>query len=515
MSKPIVAPEVKARPASELWLARGAYHDLRPFYDQHPGGDRVLRDAMGSDVTALVMSHHLTDAPWAALKRYVVPVAGGHAAPAADLDYSFAADGFYMQLRQRVRRFYQEKGIAHPNRAGPYTLLKLVAYMAIFAATWARVCSPSFALTRHTAWVPFLHAFVRLALVGIGHDAIHHNVVPQFPRLQGALFHVFGALTCLYSGRWHYEHVMLHHPHTKTVVDPDEDLPLLRLSKYAKWLPVYRAHVLTQAVLGAGLSYLNTLVELGVFFVERADERARLAKGMSSRTSPPFSLLCALLLHCLPFVFHPAAEAMRISLITCVLTNATILHTFHVSHIVEEAAELPYVPGVDWGAHQCNSTLNFETGGLEGGTLDLQIEHHLFPGLSYEKQQMISPLVKATCAEFGVPYRTHAGVLAAWWAHIKYMLVLADPTTQPKPGEVRTIIGSDDTLTKDELIENAVRNLKAAVPFGKCFFALAAKPAATPAVTPPATPAAKPAAVRKSPKRSPALRRRASSPKAA
>ena len=33
-----------------------------------------------------------------------------------------------------------------------------------------------------------------------------------------------------------------------------------------------------------------------------------------------------------------------------------------------------------------------------------QVEHHLFPGLNHEHLPAIAPIVRRTCAEYGVPY---------------------------------------------------------------------------------------------------------------
>jgi linoleoyl-CoA desaturase len=38
------------------------------------------------------------------------------------------------------------------------------------------------------------------------------------------------------------------------------------------------------------------------------------------------------------------------------------------------------------------------------GGINYQIEHHLFPSLSNEHLPRISPIVKQTCFEFGLPY---------------------------------------------------------------------------------------------------------------
>jgi hypothetical protein len=63
-----------------------------------------------------------------------------------------------------------------------------------------------------------------------------------------------------------------------------------------------------------------------------------------------------------------------------------------------------------WAVQQVQSTVNWGSGNLAcnifSGGLNHQIEHHLFPSMAYYHYSAISPIVKETCAEFGVPYRT-------------------------------------------------------------------------------------------------------------
>ena len=433
---------LKRRPASELWLVHGKFHDLRPFYKDHPGGEFVLAQCMGSDCTALVYSHHLSDTPFRTLAKH-------ECLPSADeptmrceygrdttIDYSFDPSGFYLTLRRRVREHFKERGIRHPNQAGFYTLLNLAVSSLVWCATWAHMCVYPF-------WWPvaLLNGFLRLRLTGIGHDAIHHNVTPQWPIMNDLLFQVFGAFSAMASSRWHYEHVVLHHPHTKTDADPDEELPLLRLSARAPWAHVHYAQVVSQILLGIFLSYANAILEFAIFVVENCflNERQRVREGKPSRTKPLNALFSLVVLQCLPMLTNESyADAWRSSLFSCGFYGIILLHTFHVSHIVEETSSKPFKKGMDWGENQINTSANVKTW-FEMGTLDLQIEHHLFPNLSYDNQISIIPVVKQAAKEFGLQYFEHQSLYAAYAAHIDWMNKLGieqrtDPALPFGPG---------------------------------------------------------------------------------
>ena len=62
-------PNSETRP---LWKVHGKYYDLTKFIPRHPGGQRVLRQTVGKDISALVESHHLTEKPFLVMKKYLV-----------------------------------------------------------------------------------------------------------------------------------------------------------------------------------------------------------------------------------------------------------------------------------------------------------------------------------------------------------------------------------------------------------------------------------------------------------
>ena len=64
-----------------------------------------------------------------------------------------------------------------------------------------------------------------------------------------------------------------------------------------------------------------------------------------------------------------------------------------------------------WAAAQIETSNNFATDSLfwhvMSNGLNHQIEHHLFPGLNHCHLHHISPIVKKTCEEYGVQYKSY------------------------------------------------------------------------------------------------------------
>jgi len=51
----------------------------------------------------------------------------------------------------------------------------------------------------------------------------------------------------------------------------------------------------------------------------------------------------------------------------------------------------------------------------------MQIEHHLFPGVSQYYYPAIAPIVMQACREFNVPYRYERTFVGAFGAHLAYL----------------------------------------------------------------------------------------------
>jgi linoleoyl-CoA desaturase len=147
--------------------------------------------------------------------------------------------------------------------------------------------------------------------------------------------------------------------------------------------------------------------------------------------------VCFFLTQLLPIFTHPDGWQAGLWVhfwIVC-WSNAFTLHAFHLSHINEANSSLnyEYKDGVDWGEHQLRTSSNwipFDWLSVTG-MLELQIEHHLFPSLSYAQQRDIRHIVKATAQEFKLPYNEYPSIMHGITAHMDFMWKLGR-----SPGEL-------------------------------------------------------------------------------
>jgi linoleoyl-CoA desaturase len=82
----------------------------------------------------------------------------------------------------------------------------------------------------------------------------------------------------------------------------------------------------------------------------------------------------------------------------------------------------------DWATNQILTTANFAQHNkafswLVGG-LNHQVEHHLFPDICHVHYSKISPIVKETATEFGLPYHSNPTFIGALQAHTRMLYKL-------------------------------------------------------------------------------------------
>jgi linoleoyl-CoA desaturase len=401
--------------SEDLHVVRGRFYDLSSF--DHPGGDLMIAQSKGQDITAAVAAHHFTDAPYRVLHKFEVPahrVRGG--VTASDVvggGYSFKEDGFHSVLKRRIID-QLAGGDAHKmrqvTRPSTYYKLRVAATFAIYFASWGWCCFGGQFL-----WsAAFLAGATRTVLVGIGHEAIHGRLG------SGPLFYLFGAVLCFPSEIWHDEHVLQHHPHTKRDgLDPDEHglAPMLRLNRFQKWSFWHAAQLLVQFFISFFFS-MATWIQHSVVETILSPKDPKQWRDFAFQTFALFSF------QLLPFFTAPTLFDACLTVATVVgLSNALTLHAFHISHINENNEAVGALKeGMDWGEWQCRTSSNWNSVWYSvTGMLEYQIEHHLFPSLPYAQQDQIRPLVKKTCAEFDIPYFEYPSMAAGLFAHVKYL----------------------------------------------------------------------------------------------
>mmetsp|Transcript_10990 Transcript_10990/g.26512 ORF Transcript_10990/g.26512 Transcript_10990/m.26512 type:complete len:474 (-) Transcript_10990:230-1651(-) len=404
------------RDAADLWKIDGLYYDFRPLFSRHPGSKLPLEKTMGTDASILFQIQHLSDNPRVALEKYQVAseLVIGEVLD-SDYNYQFEETGFYMTLRSRVREKLQDLGVKKPRQANVPILAKVSFNMVMFTSTWYQISFRSFS---PVACV--LNLISRLVLTGAAHEAMHGSILPQLPNVQYVYAKsVVEGFLGFPLEVWWQEHVLLHHLHTKTLVDPDENLqqliPVWRLTNNSAWSQLHSFPVASHAAIGLFFPHLRLIAESW----RLVDDDRNVRVGCA------WVVLGVLLVHWLPlFVQRNKRKAFLSIFLSSLLASMLTMLAFHVNHLFPEA-EGVYSEPADWGERQMATTSNFDSGisAISGG-LDMQIEHHLFPMLSYNHQQAVQATIKEVAQEFGLPYRSYSSLGSGLAKHLEYMVEL-------------------------------------------------------------------------------------------
>lgn len=132
-----------------------------------------------------------------------------------------------------------------------------------------------------------------------------------------------------------------------------------------------------------------------------------------------------------PFALFPPAKAVVFALVPSLILSELFLLFSQVNHVTIPNLEAGDKPCSDWYESQVRASCSYATGSyaafIMSGGLNLQIEHHLLPGLNHAHLFKLSPQIRSICARHGVPYHDYASFGAALRAHLATMRRLAQP----------------------------------------------------------------------------------------
>jgi linoleoyl-CoA desaturase len=341
---------------------------------------------------------------------------------------------FTSELNRRVNEYFKSNNLAKHGNGEMFvkTACMLLLYFApyVLVLTGA-VISPVLLI---------LSAVVMsIGLAGIGlsvmHDANHgaYSRIPLVNTLVGYSLNLVGAN----AFNWKMQHNVLHHTFTN-VHEHDEDIVsrgILRLEPHTTWKPIYRfQHIYAWFLYG-----LMTLTWILFKDISRLVKYQRngLAEKQKANIMREWMILVATKLIYLGYIF--VLPLLFTSLAWWqVLAGIVIMHylagfflaiVFQPAHVIE-GTEYPVPDGdasleTNWTVHQLLTTSNFGNRSrwfswFVGG-LNFQIEHHLFPNICHVHYRKISSIVKATAADFGIPYRSARTFFDALKGHARLL----------------------------------------------------------------------------------------------
>lgn len=334
---------------------------------------------------------------------------------------------FTTVLRERVSLFFKTGQIS--SRANRLMYAKSIFYLIVAALGYLLILSGSGGATG------FFFSFILLGLVmsagtmNIAHDALHgaYAATSFGNRMLGFLMDVFGASSYF----WKKEHTIDHHSFTN-ISGHDADLCVPFVLRLCPEAPRYWFHRFQHIY--APFLYCLNLIRWMYYSDPKRIWHIVLYKNKAG--NPPrteiMMMIILKLIHLFLFLVVPVM-ALPFTWPVIVLGYLAMLAasglaltvTFQLAHIVEDVAfPLPDGDGKmdhSFLKHQLATTSNFATCSklvcfLVGG-LNFQIEHHIFPHICHIHLYKLSPIVRATAREFGLPYHENPTFFSAISSH--------------------------------------------------------------------------------------------------
>jgi linoleoyl-CoA desaturase len=283
-------------------------------------------------------------------------------------------------------------------------------------------------------------------MAGIGlaimHDANHgsYSKNAKVNKIMGYLINFVGGS----ATNWKIQHNVLHHSYTN-IEGHDEDItsiPILRFSPSQKLRKIHRYQYIYAW-------FFYSLMTFFWFIYKDIPQLLRFKRDgrLDSKQKKRFGwllveLIASKVLYALYIIVIPIVVldipwwATVLAFFTMEFICGLLLTTiFQLAHIMPNTKfPLPDTQGnvkESWAIHQLMTTTNFAPRSRilswYVGGLNYQIEHHLFPNICHIHYKKISPIIKKTAQEFGIPYHSEPNFFKAIASHIKMLKMLGRP----------------------------------------------------------------------------------------
>lgn len=385
----------------------------------------------------------MTDTAVAASARF------GGAPPAPRVTFrGVGGEPLAAELRERVGAHFSSRGLS--DKANFVMVLRTVVMLAVTFGAYALILTKWF-----SPWAMLgLAVVVGIGMAGIGfgvaHDAAHgaYSSRSTVNRIFAYAFDLCGASSYM----WALGHNIVHHTYTN-IPGVDGDLissGLLRQSPsretrwYHRYQQLYAFPLYSLATLN--WAFLKDYQDLSHHdfgpYRDKTHPRSAVVTMLSLKV---FHYAWTFLIPL--FVLGVAWWQLLIGYLAMHLTAGLILGTvFPLAHIVE-GPTFP-VPRADgtmsdaWIAHELATTANFAHGNRlltwYIGSLNYQIEHHLFTRVCSVHFPRVSGIVREVARNHGLPYHYNSTFFAAVRSHYRLLKKFGRPEAEgkvePEPG---------------------------------------------------------------------------------
>jgi fatty acid desaturase len=432
----MLSPVQNTLPKSHITYIDGKVYDLTNF--NHPGGNAAINLAFGRDSTSLFHSYHpMNDRHKQILAKYLVR----DSADASDcvsevfgkqvddasfgkvFDWTLTTESpFWTELRDEVRVALLEVGTTKATTLR-FFQLSLILMSVLFIL-------PSYISGAWWAMVAFPVSYWLLA-VNVFHDASHFSLFKDW-RLNHYATYCFPHFSSSYT--WYHQHVIGHHAYTNTEHDPDmhHGVAVWRYTLQTKYKKFFRYQIyylfLIWQIIVLHLSFIEDIS----LFVKGRYEAIRRAPMTTGQVIAHVILRIVTFysLFIWPFL-HPEfswAKSIIFAWVPFAIFSCCFAFSSQLNHIIPDTMDKKQ--DRNWYIHQISTSHSFAPQSLFWfiftGGLNLQVEHHLFPGINSIHLRKIQPIVQRVCKKHGIRYNLSETALEAFEKHIDQIIYCSE-----------------------------------------------------------------------------------------
>jgi linoleoyl-CoA desaturase len=361
------------------------------------------------------------------------------------------AEPLASELKGRVSAHFRDRGLS--DKANASMVVRTVVMFAVTFGAYALILTAGF------PWFVMLGLAVVVGVgvaglgFGVSHDAVHgaYSSRPKVNRIVGYTFDLCGASSYM----WALGHNIVHHTYTN-IPGVDGDVASSGLLRQApgrapRWFHRYQQLYAFPLYSLATLNWVLVKDYKDIFQRDFGPYRNHVHPRSDLAVMLAFKAVYYGWTFFIPLFLLPIPWwQVLIGYVAMNLTAGLILGiVFPLAHVVEGPSyPVPDAAGVmsdAWIAHELATTANFANGQRlltwYIGSLNHQIEHHLFPRVCSVHYPAISKIVRDVVQRHALPYHHNATFFAAVRSHYRALRKLGrpeaaaaeEPTASPSP----------------------------------------------------------------------------------
>lgn len=366
-------------------------YDLTEFVKIHPGGQDMFNNLKpDTNITPMIYAYHKNPMNiLLILPKYEILSKTDDIIIEYDTHYSYEN---YCELKKLVYNEIQEKKI--PLYWSNQEILYNTCILSVYLGTWIYCIWNASDLSY---WSMGLLAFMKTGIYNcIFHEAAHYSC---FKNQMINNYLTMGGYPFMINKYWKFSHNYLHHNFTNSKYDTDI------LIDYS-W--VFR-HTNTKLEYNHKFQYIYSVLFYSIHhFVNGVIYSIQLKT---------FNCICFLILI---FIF-----GIYKSLFFYMLCSLLFINIGQLSHIQHECIQINTEHKNDFLYNQVSSSINYRTDDLitrhMSMSLDIQIEHHLFPNIPHSSLRQIQHIVLTYCNKNNIPYIEKSSIFSAIYSYVYYL----------------------------------------------------------------------------------------------